>query len=302
MFDNHSASGRIARRTPLALALALGLAAAPLAFAGQAPTPTTTTPASHADIAAGAAIDHALAGSWRTATNRARDGARHPAATLRFFNVRPDQTVVEILPGGGWYAEVLAPLLQAKGHYVAAIAKPADEESRGDDSAIKRKFAADPAHYDRAAIVTFDPAAPVFGPPASADRVLTFRNVHNWGAGAPAMFKAFFAVLKPGGVLGVVEHRAAQGATYASVRKSGYMPTDVVVQLATAAGFKLDASSEVNANPRDTKDHPKGVWTLPPTFALGDQDKAKYAAIGESDRMTLRFVKPAVGTAPDAVR
>lgn len=289
MFDAHSASDRMTRRCrPLALALTLGLAAvAPLALAASTPA------AAVQDGHAAAAIDHALAGSWRTDANRARDGARHPAATLRFFDVRPEQVVVEILPGGGWYAEVLAPLLKAQGHYVAAIAKPVDDESRVEDSAIKRKFAADPTHYDRAAMVTFDLAAPAFGPPASADRVLTFRNVHNWGAGAPAMFKAFFAVLKPGGVLGVVEHRAEAGATYADVRKTGYLPTDYVVQLARDAGFKLDASSEINANARDTKDHPKGVWTLPPTFALGDRDHAKYAAIGESDRMTLRFVKPA---------
>jgi predicted methyltransferase len=275
---------------PIALALAL-TAVAPVALAAQAPTAAAS---SAPDPAASAMIDTVVAGAWRTDANRARDGARHPAATLRFFDVRPQQTLIEITPGGGWYSELLAPLLHDHGHYIAAVAAPSDEESRSEDSAIKRKFAADPTHYGRAAIVEFDPRAPVFGPPASADRVLTFRNVHNWGKDAPAMFAAFFAVLKPGGVLGVVDHRAAAGASYDSVRKTGYLPTDYIVQLATAAGFKLDASSEINANPRDTKNHPKGVWTLPPTFALGDTDKAKYAAIGESDRMTLRFVKPAV--------
>jgi len=125
--------------------------------------------------------------------------------------------------------------------------------------------------------------------------VLTFRNVHNWAmAGtAPAMFKAFFAVLRPGGVLGVADHRAADDATLASTKGSGYLPTSYVVKLATDAGFVLDGSSEINANPKDTRDYPKGVWTLPPTLALGDKDRAKYLAIGESDRMTLRFVKPA---------
>ncbi|MEO7073157.1 MAG: methyltransferase [Rhodanobacter sp.] len=272
----------------LAFALALGVAAvAPLAIAAQAPA------AQPAAASSDVTIDGALAGTWRSDANRARDAARHPAATLRFFDVRPDQTVIEITPGGGWYSEVLAPLLRDRGHYIAAVAAPTDKESRSEDSAIKRKFAADPADYGRAALVEFDPHAPVFGPPASADRVLTFRNVHNWGPGASAMFKAFFDVLKPGGVLGVVDHRAAKGASYESVRKSGYLPTAYIVKLATDAGFKLDASSEINANPRDTKDHAKGVWTLPPTYAMGETDKAKYAAIGESDRMTLRFVKPA---------
>jgi predicted methyltransferase len=281
---------RFRRGAPIALALAL-TAVAPVALAAQAPTAATS---SAPDPAASATIDTVVAGAWRTDANRARDGARHPAATLRFFDVRPQQTLIEITPGGGWYSELLAPLLHDQGHYIAAVAAPRDEESRSDDSAIKRKFAADPTHYGRAAIVEFDPRAPVFGPPASADRVLTFRNVHNWGKDAPAMFAAFFAVLKPGGVLGVVDHRAASGASYETVRKSGYLPVDYIVKLATDAGFKLDASSEINANPRDTKDHPKGVWSLPPTFALGATDKAKYAAIGESDRMTLRFVKPAV--------
>jgi predicted methyltransferase len=280
---------RLRRRAPLALALVLAmLGSAPLCSAQQAPA------AAAAQEAASPAIAAVIAGSWRSEANRARDAARHPAATLAFFDVQPRQTLIEITPGGGWYSELLAPLLHDQGHYIAAVAAPRDEESRSDDSAIKRKFAADPTHYGRAAIVEFDPRAPVFGPPASADRVLTFRNVHNWGKDAPAMFAAFFAVLKPGGVLGVVDHRAASGASYETVRKSGYLPVDYIVKLATDAGFKLDASSEINANPRDTKDHPKGVWSLPPTFALGATDKAKYAAIGESDRMTLRFVKPAV--------
>ena len=150
------------------------------------------------------------------------------------------------------------------------------------------------AVYGKAGIVTFDPKAPVFGPPGSADTVLTFRNVHNWvmAGTAAAMFKGFFAVLRPGGVLGVVDHRAADGASLDAVKASGYLPVASVVKLATAAGFELDDSSEINANPADTKDYPKGVWSLPPTLAMGATDRAKYLAIGESDRMTLRFVKP----------
>ncbi|MEW9573399.1 class I SAM-dependent methyltransferase [Rhodanobacter sp. Si-c] len=240
-------------------------------------------------------LDAAIAGNWRAPANRARDVYRHPKATLQFFGVRPDQTVVEIIPGGGWYSEILAPLLRDDGHYIAAVEAPAGGEAKRDDEALRRKFAADPAEYGKARIVEFDPKAPVFGPPGSADRVLTFRNVHNWAeAGtAAAMFKAFFAVLRPGGVLGVTDHRAAPGATLEAVESSGYLPTDYVIKLATDAGFKLVGQSEINANPKDDRDHPKGVWTLPPTLALGGKDRAKYLAIGESDRMTLRFVKPA---------
>lgn len=250
---------------------------------------------------AGAAIDRTVAGSWRSSANRARDVYRHPKATLAFFDVRPDQTVIEITPGGGWYSEILAPLLRDDGHYIAAVAvAPNDGEARRDESALERLFHSDPAQYAKATIREFDPTAPVFGPPDSADRVLTFRNVHNWmtAGTAPGMFRAFFAVLRPGGVLGVVDHRAAKGATLDSVKDSGYLPTDYVVKLATDAGFRLVASSEINANPKDTKDYAKGVWTLPPTYTLGAKDKARYAAIGESDRMTLRFVKPTDPQAP----
>jgi predicted methyltransferase len=247
-----------------------------------------------------AQLDDVLAGNWRSAANRARDVYRHPKASLQFFGIRPDQTVIEITPGAGWYSEILAPLLRANGHYIAAVpATAAGSKARGGEDALRQKFAADAAHYGAPQLVAFDPRQPVFGAPASADRVLTFRNVHNWvmADSAPAMFKGFFAVLRPGGVLGVVEHRAADDAALAVVRQSGYLPTPYVVKLATDAGFVLDASSEINANPQDTKDYPKGVWTLPPTFALGAQDKARYQAIGESDRMTLRFVKPAAANA-----
>ena len=254
------------------------------------------TGSAHAVASSATQIDRAIDGNWRSSANRARDVYRHPKATLEFFDIHPDQTVIEITPGGGWYSEVLAPLLRDHGHYVAAVAAaPKDREAEQDECSLKRKFQADPAQYARAEIREFDPKVPVFGPPDSADRVLTFRNVHNWmSAGtAPAMFKAFFNVLRPGGILGVVDHRAADGATLAAAKGSGYLPTDYVVKLATDAGFQLAGSSEINANPKDPKNYPKGVWTLPPTFTLGAQDKARYAAIGESDRMTLRFVKPA---------
>jgi predicted methyltransferase len=259
------------------------------------PTDELVPPTSASDFTA-SQLDSMLTGSWRSTANKARDSYRHPKETLQFFDVRPDQTVIEITPGGGWYAEILAPLLNDNGHYIAAENAPAkDSESRNNDSALHRKFASDAAHYGNARIVQFDAATPVFGPPGSADVVLTFRNVHNWvmANSAPVMFKAFFNVLKPGGVLGVVDHRAEEGSALDAVKKSGYLPVSYVMKLATDAGFVLDASSELNANPKDTRDYAEGVWTLPPTLALGDKGKAKYLAIGESDRMTLKFVKPA---------
>jgi len=262
------------------------------------PADALVPPTSASDFTAGQ-LDAVLAGSWRSPANRARDTWRHPKATLQFFGIQPDQTVIEITPGGGWYAELLAPLLRDNGHYIAAEQAPSSgDEARAEDSALRRKFAADPAHYDRASVVTFDPQQPVLGAPGSADLVLTFRNVHNWVMAdtAPAMFKAFHDVLRPGGVLGVVDHRASDDASLASVKRSGYLPTATVIKLATDAGFKLEERSEINANPADNHDHPKGVWTLPPTLALGDTDRATYQAIGESDRMTLRFVKPAAAT------
>lgn len=271
--------------------------AAQLAAADSAedqPSDALVPPTSARDFTA-MQLDRVLAGRWRSAAARARDAYRHPKATLQFFGIRPDQTVVEITPGGGWYSEILAPLLHDNGHYIAAVPAP------GADDALQRKFAADAARYGHAQVVEFDPRAPVFGPPGSADRVLTFRNVHNWvmADNAPAMFKAFHAVLRPGGVLGVVDHRAADDAALAAVKPGGYLPTRYVVKLATDAGFVLEQGSEINANPRDTRNYPKGVWTLPPTLALGQQDRATYLAIGESDRMTLRFVKP---LAPVAAR
>ncbi|WLH89204.1 methyltransferase [Pseudomonas sp. FP453] len=237
-----------------------------------------------------------LAGSWRDPANSARDGYRHPQQTLAFFGLGGKQTVIEITPGGGWYSELLAPLLNDHGHYIAAVqAANSSAYARTSAENLQKKFAADPARYGKAQVVEFEPKAPVFGPPGSADAVLTFRNVHNWveAGTAPATFSAFYTVLKPGGVLGVEDHRAKDGAHLAAIKDTGYLTTAQVVKLATDAGFKLAAQSEVNANPKDTKDYPAGVWTLPPTLRLGEQDKARYVAIGESDRMTLRFVKPA---------
>lgn len=231
----------------------------------------------------------AVAAPTRTPANVLRDRYRHPAETLAFFGVRPQHMVVEIAPSGGWYTEILAPYLRARGRYYAA----GSERGLAGVRALK---AANPALYGAIGEVRFPAAGGPVQPAGTADVVLTFRNVHNWMLGNPpvaeAAFRQAFAMLKPGGVLGVVEHRLPEGADAGREARSGYVKTSTVRRLAEAAGFRFAGASEVNANPRDTADHPEGVWTLPPTYRLGDRDRARYAAIGESDRMTLRFVKP----------
>ena len=257
-------------------------------------------PANACDPDAGVSADlkAAIAGDWRDPANVARDKYRHPAATLAFFGVHPDDTVVEITPGGGWYAEVLAPYLRDDGAYVAAVWDDAIPDQPGYryrlNTALRAKFAAAPAVYGTPDVRVFDPAQPSFGPAGSADVVLTFRNAHNWvdEGNAEEYFAAFFEVLAPGGTLGVVDHRAKPGTPLEQMKTSGYLTEALVIQLATDAGFELDARSEANANPADTADHPNGVWTLPPSNNHEAADATKYGAIGESDRMTLRFRKP----------
>ena len=240
-------------------------------------------------------LQAAIDGPQRSASNKARDVYRHPAETLKFFGLKPTMTVVEVSPGSGWYTEILAPYLRDRGTlYVAAADPDAGENAAKSAARFKARLDANPAAFGKVKVTpisekSFDRMAPA----ASADMVLTFRNVHNWyiDGYAPMAFKAFYAALKPGGVLGVEEHRLPENQPDARQTSSGYMKTSTVIKLAEAAGFKLAAKSEVNANPKDTADYPDGVWTLPPSFAKGDVDRAKYAAIGESDRMTLRFVK-----------
>ena len=253
----------------------------------------------NAQVAITPAVQKAVQDSRRDPANVKRDAYRHPAQTLSFFGVAPGQTVIEVTPGSGWYSEILAPLLHDKGQYVAAVVDPmAVAEGRGRDyqqrsrDGLDKKFAGNAAVFGKRRVVAYDPKAPVFGPANSADVVLTFRNVHNWRSSGQAegMFKGFFSVLKPGGVLGVVEHRAK--ADVPADDKTGYVGQQQVIAMAKAAGFELAGSSEINTNPRDTKDYPNGVWTLPPTNQHDAADEAKYQAIGESDRMTLRFVKP----------
>lgn len=276
---------------PLLLTAALILPLSP-ALATDSPAATQVASTGLRD-----ALTPVLAGDHRSPENKARDLWRHPVETLEFFGVEPGMKVAEIWPGGGWYTEVLGPLLNANGTYIAAGADP-NGASANTLAAIQRfkdKLAAKPELYGNTQVVGFGPKALDFVPAGSVDRVLTFRNVHNWMAAgwAEDAFKAMFKALKPGGVLGVVEHRANKDQPQDPKAPTGYVREDYVIKLATDAGFKLVATSEINSNPRDTKDHPKGVWTLPPTLTMKDQDRAKYLAIGESDRMTLRFVKPA---------
>jgi predicted methyltransferase len=242
------------------------------------------------------ALQQAVANPQRSEKNRARDQYRHPADTLAFFGIRPTDTVVEIWPGGGWYTEILAPYLAARGRLIAAA--PAGKGAEG----LAKRLDANPALFGKVERANFPTVLGGTGvAPGTADAVLTFRNVHNWGMGylqperkpySEAAFAELFAMLKPGGVLGIEDHRLPEDASAEREKSSGYIKVSTVRALAEKAGFQFVAASEVNANPKDTTDWPEGVWTLPPTLALGDTDRARYTAIGESDRMTLKFVKP----------
>ncbi|MDP9421413.1 MAG: methyltransferase domain-containing protein [Pseudomonadota bacterium] len=255
--------------------IALTLATAAMPLAAQQPAPPT--------------IEAALAAPTRTPANIARDKYRHPAETLAFFGVKPSDKVVELWPGGGWYTEILAPYL-ASGGSLHVVPPAGNYEDR-----IRAKIGSNPV-YGKVQVATFTAGQPTALEPGSADVALTFRNVHSWldekAPIADHVFAEAFRVLKPGGTLGVVEHRLPEEADDARQLTSGYVKVSTVRLLAEKAGFQFAGSSEINANPKDTKDYPEGVWTLPPALALGDKDREKYLAIGESDRMTLKFVKP----------
>jgi len=256
-----------------ALCLAAGATVIPPAQAETASIPVS------AEIAA------AIAAPNRTAANIARDKYRHPAETLSFFGIKPDHAVVEYMPAGGWYTEILAPLLRDKGTFYAA--QPA---GRGFD-ALKAKLDGAPAAYDKVKLVPWPETGIA---PGSIDTLLTFRNIHNMvmrGSEA-ASFKTFYDLLKPGGTLGIVDHRLPEDRDGALEKTSGYLKASTVRRLAEAAGFVFEESAEINANPKDSADWEKGVWMLPPTLSNGEGDRDKYLAVGESDRMTLRFRKP----------
>lgn len=238
-------------------------------------------------------LQEAVSSEFRTSTNTARDQYRHPVQTLEFFELKPEHTVVEISPGAGWYTEIIAPFVIEKGKYTGALRKA--DLNDPTNTELNKWLQANPTVAAKMNFVEFTPPTSMnLGEANSADRVLTFRNVHNWmkNKNEKAVFKAFFDVLKPGGILGVVEHRTGKKSKELRGEK-GYVSEKAVIAIAQQAGFKLVEKSEINANPKDTKDYADGVWTLPPSLKLGDKDREKYLAIGESDRMTLKFVKPA---------
>lgn len=251
-------------------------------------------------------IAAAVAGAWRSPADRSRDRWRHPAESLAFWGLRPGQTVVEFWPGAGWYTDILAPFLDATGGKLYAahlqLAEPPDPAAKAVVDAFSRRVTERRKLYGKVEITAFGPTSGPVAPDGSADLVLFLRNLHNWMAAgiAEKAFRDAFVALKPGGVLGVEEHRAEPGGVPDVLASSGYVDTAYVIKLAQEAGFTLAAQSEVNANPADTRDHPFGVWTLPPVRRSSPRgqpndpafDHAPFDAIGESDRMTLKFVKP----------
>ena len=240
-------------------------------------------------------LEKLLAAPHRGERNVVRDQYRHPVEVIGFFGIRADSTVVDILPGSvGYYMEILAPFLKEKGRYIAAnrdeLAPP---QYLADHQKLLQRLKGEPALYGKVTVTKFNAGLHEIAPPGSADFVITFRNLHNWVERneIDGALHAFHRALKPGGVLGVVDHRGRTDMTQEAQMKSGYVRQDYTIALIEKAGFRLAGVSEVNANPKDTKDHPEGVWTLPPTYRLKEVNRAKYAAIGESDRFTLRFVK-----------
>jgi predicted methyltransferase len=255
--------------------------------------------AAHAAVPVASDDDAALT-KWAAAPHRSernvvRDNARHPVEVLTFFGVRPNHTVVEILPGStGYYMEILAPYLREKGRYIAADRdESAAPQYVADHQRLLQRLQAEPQVFGKVVVTKFNADKHEIAPPGSADFILTFRNLHNWleRGELEGALRAFHRALKPGGVLGVVDHRGRTDLTQEAQMKSGYVREDTAIALIEKAGFRLAGRSEVNANPKDTKDYPEGVWTLPPTYRLQDKDRAKYQAIGESDRFTLKFVK-----------
>ena len=244
------------------------------------------------------ALERSLQGSHRSEANRLRDKYRHPVETLTFFGVKPNSNVVEITPGRGWYSEILAPLLRKNGTFTAVIY----DADLTDNAYLKKlngfyktKLGDSPKIYSNVHLEEINHKTPVFNLNSSADFVLTFRNVHNWAKSGTTdeMFRSFYKSLKTGGVLGVVEHRARAGTPLSQQIKSGYMTEQFVIKTAEKAGFVFNAGSDINNNSLDAKNHKNGVWTLLPVQrGLSDKEKSVYAKIGESDRMTLKFVKP----------
>ena len=268
---------------------ALALLAATVLIASCAMTSTRQATAQ--------ALDNILADPHRSEADRARDRYRHPKETLLFFGIRPEMTVLEVWPEPGWYTDIIAPLLRDQGKYYAGVIEPdptSQSRSRRLES-FRNKLASDATIYGKAVMVTFPSHGGDAVPPGTVDLVVTFRNLHNWMGDdtAASMLATAYRALKPGGVLGVVDHCGNPALPQDPKAKSGYVTEEYAIKLIEAQGFRLLGTSEVNANPKDTKDYSEGVWTLPPSYRLGDKDREKYAEIGESDRFTLKFEKPA---------
>ena len=254
------------------------------------------------------ALSRALSSENRSEKFAQRDVARHPRAVLEFFGIRPDMAVAEIWPSMGWWSEILAPYLKDEGNYYAVgfsmSAKRTPQWRKNMAKNLGKKFTDDPESFGKVIVTSLSvPEDTEIAPPGSQDMVLTFRNVHNWinGDYAAGVFDAMFAALKPGGILGLVEHRAPPDADVDFMKLSGYVSESYVISAARDAGFELLEKSEINANPKDDKHHPAGVWSLPPGLRVcgrmddpvkSEECKQQYGEIGESDRMTLKFIKP----------
>ena len=282
-----------------ALLTSLLVATGSLALVACSEPSNSSAPAT-ASTVAGMTLEQAVNDNpARSAENLTRDAFRNPIETLSFFEVEPHMTVVEVSPGGGWYTEILAPYLKQQGtlyaaHFPAASTRDYYINSR---QQFVERVATDEA-FSNIVVTEFDPNEDLgIAPAGSADRVLTFRNLHNWYMnggveGIEAAFGQFYTALKPGGMLGVVDHRLPEARPDTHMDSSGYMKQSVAIAAAEAAGFEFVGASEINANPNDSADHPRGVWSLPPTLGLGEENRAAYEKIGESDRFTLKFKKP----------
>jgi predicted methyltransferase len=259
----------------------------------------SATPVQAMDEKLALRVETAMSGDHRSDKNKARNKYRNPAETLAFFGLTPEMTVMEISPGGGWYTEILAPAMRNTGTYIAAsydvtVEGQAKYRYR-QHQALLDKISNQSDLYGQIKVANYSPPqSRELWQKNSVDMVLTFRSSHGWVRKGliDDVYSDFFKVIKPGGILGVVQHRAPENGDVQKWAKKGYVPESRVIQAAEKAGFVLSAKSELNANSKDLKDHDEGVWRLPPTFGLGDEDREKYMAIGESDRMTLRFSKP----------
>ncbi|MBN3875979.1 MAG: class I SAM-dependent methyltransferase [Nostoc sp. JL23] len=278
----------ITRRKGLLKALTLAI----LVLASVMPPTVLANDSEKATFNSTTTLQTILSSSHRSVANRDRDKYRHPAQTLEFFGLRPNMTVVELWPGDGWYTEILAPFLASKGLLIVTNLTPSMSKPA---LAFQEKLAANPEVFGKVKVAQINPPNELtLAPDNSVDIVVTFRNIHNWVKAGydEQVYAAAYKALKPGGILGVEEHRALEGTSLEESIKTGYMSEDGVIAALEKAGFKLVGKSEINANPKDTKDYPGGVWTLPPTLSQGQKDRQRFLTIGESDRMTLKFIKP----------